>query len=516
MTNPPSEAPPLTAVDALVPAESSSRPAMGLGAVLARAAPPLVTLVVALWGITSASYWRDEAATLVAVQRSFGQMLRMLGNIDAVHGVYYMLMWVLVRVGGTGELVTRLPSALAMAAAAALVAAIGRRLVSPSAGLAAGLVFAAVPATSYYGQSARPDAIAVAVAAGATYLLVRLLQDRAASVRWLAGYSACIAALGLIDYLALLLVAVHAVAVAAAALRAKDRAASRALAVRWLLAVLAALVVVSPLGWFAFGQRAAIAWVQPPGVGTLRTLAGLVSPIAHPRVIAWPPLLGLLLVGGCGFLVSRRNWLRGSPWTADFTVLSLTWLLLPAVIMWGASLAVPIFEVRYILFCLPALALLAGAGIASFGWEIGAASLLVVVLLGLPEQLAARLPDGHSKENIRRADRIVAANIQRGDAAIFHNGSVTPESWDYAYPYGFDQLRDISQARTPAQSGTLAGIPAPAAVVQQRLSGLSRVWVIDVVYKRHAPRLGDKDFQVVHRWQLNDIWLFLYVRRSGT
>ena len=56
---------------------------------------------------------------MVAVQRPFGQLLRMLGNIDAVHGAYYVMMWVVVRLGGTGELVTRLPSALAMAGAAA-------------------------------------------------------------------------------------------------------------------------------------------------------------------------------------------------------------------------------------------------------------------------------------------------------------------------------------------------------------------------------------------------------------
>jgi hypothetical protein len=162
--------------------------------------------------------------------------------------------------------------------------------------------------------------------------------------------------------------------------------------------------------------------------------------------------------------------------------------------------------------------LLAGAGIASFGRELGAASLLVLVLIGLPEQLAARQPDGHSKENIRQADRIVAANIHRGDGAIFHNMSLIPESWSYAYPYGFSQLRDISQARTPAQSGTLAGIQAPAAVVQQRLSGLSRVWVIDLAYKhKHgAPRFHRRDFRLVRRWQVKDIWLFLYVRASGS
>ena len=98
------------------------------------ALPPVVTFVIMLWGITGASYWRDEAATMSAVQRPFGNLLQTLGNIDAVHGAYYLLIWVVVRLGGTGELVTRFPSALAMAGAAAAVAALGRRHVGDVGG----------------------------------------------------------------------------------------------------------------------------------------------------------------------------------------------------------------------------------------------------------------------------------------------------------------------------------------------------------------------------------------------
>ena len=162
-----------------------SRPGLDAGA------PPVATFLIMMWGITGASYWRDEAATLSAVQRSLGDLLRMLGNIDAVHGAYYLLIWAFVRVGGAGELVTRLPSAVAMAAAAAAVAALGRRLVSPRAGLASGLVFAILPPVSMYGQDARPYAIVVMLAAVASYLLVRAMAaDSGRRGRWLAGYAA--------------------------------------------------------------------------------------------------------------------------------------------------------------------------------------------------------------------------------------------------------------------------------------------------------------------------------------
>ncbi len=34
----------------------------------------------------------------------------MLGHVDAVHGAYYLLMWLEVRLAGHGELALRLPS----------------------------------------------------------------------------------------------------------------------------------------------------------------------------------------------------------------------------------------------------------------------------------------------------------------------------------------------------------------------------------------------------------------------
>ncbi|MGC1285344.1 MAG: hypothetical protein WA895_20565, partial [Streptosporangiaceae bacterium] len=62
------------------------------------ALPPVITFVIMLWGITGASYWRDEAATMSAAQRPLGNLFRTLGNIDAVHGAYYLLIWVMVHV----------------------------------------------------------------------------------------------------------------------------------------------------------------------------------------------------------------------------------------------------------------------------------------------------------------------------------------------------------------------------------------------------------------------------------
>ena len=161
----------------------------GLHAIAQRWAPLLpatVTLAVTLWRIQVPSYWRDEAATLSATSRPLPDMFRLMGHQDAVHGAYYVLMWAVVRLAGAGELATRLPSALAMAAAAGVVAMLGRRLVSPRAGLAAGLVFAAMPPVSWFGQDARPFAMETALACVASYLFIRVVNagEAGAAAGW--------------------------------------------------------------------------------------------------------------------------------------------------------------------------------------------------------------------------------------------------------------------------------------------------------------------------------------------
>ena len=139
-----------------------------------------------------------------------------MGHQDAVHGAYYVLMWAVVRLAGSGELATRLPSALAMAAAAGVVAMLGRRLVSPRAGLAAGLVFAAMPPVSWFGQDARPFAMETALACVASYLFIRVVNAGGSRRRrWLAAYAAALLLTGLANLFGLLLIAAHGVTLAA-------------------------------------------------------------------------------------------------------------------------------------------------------------------------------------------------------------------------------------------------------------------------------------------------------------
>ncbi|WP_413105928.1 hypothetical protein [Streptomyces sp. Inha503] len=128
-------------------------------------------LGLGLWGLDRGTMWRDESATYQMARRTLPQIRDALGTVDAVHGLYYLLMHPVLALR-PAEVTMRLPSVLAATAATALVAALGCRLARPRVGLWAGLLYATTPVVTHYAQEGRSYALVAASAAGATYLLV--------------------------------------------------------------------------------------------------------------------------------------------------------------------------------------------------------------------------------------------------------------------------------------------------------------------------------------------------------
>jgi mannosyltransferase len=369
----------------------------------------LVTLLAGLYKITGPSFTRDESATLAAVHRSFPQLVRMLGHVDVVHGAYYALIWVVVRVAGSGEFALRLPSAIAMAVAAALVTVLGRRLVSAWAGLAAGLTFAFLPEVSWFAENAREGAVLTALACVASYCLLRALQRDAARGRWLAGYGVTLVALGLGNLFALLLVVAHAVTLACS--RQESRV-DRGFVLRWAAAVAATLILVSPVAVVGYSQLRQIHWIKPPSVYALVSVERLVGDTL--------PFVVVLVIVGCAVVAGVRTGggsRRSAHWPPGLLRLALPWLLLPPAILLTASVIHPVYTFRYIVYCIPAAALLIGAALAALGRYAGPVALVVIVLAGLHSQLAERDADGHDVD-IRLADRLVARYERPGDALL--------------------------------------------------------------------------------------------------
>ena len=111
---------------------------------------PLIVGVLAaalsLGGAGRPSFWYDEAATISAsYSRSLQQLWQMLSNVDAVHGLYYLLMHGWFQIFPPTEFWSRAPSGLAVGAAAAGVVVLGRQFSSRTVALSSGVVCGIMP-----------------------------------------------------------------------------------------------------------------------------------------------------------------------------------------------------------------------------------------------------------------------------------------------------------------------------------------------------------------------------------
>jgi mannosyltransferase len=505
------------------------------------AVPAVAELAVGGYRIGGPSLWRDEGYTLEAAHRSRGEILALLAHLDAVHGLYYLFMHYVVGVLGSSATALRLPSLLGMSAAAGMIAVVGRRLAVSSAvpsppviGMVAGLVFVAIPQTTYYAQDARPYGLTAFFAVTASYFLIRAAAD--GRWRWWTCYAAAIAVTTWSSLFALLLLVAHGVTVLAARFQppspegAPARAAAPAVAgfrppglARWLVAAAGALLVVSPLFVLGYRQSGILTWITRPGAAAIMRM---LSDLAGSR-----PLLPLVTVIALAGVASGVSAPRGE---LSLASMALPWLALPPLILLAASEVHPIYVERYVNFCVPAVALLVAAGL---GWlvrqvariPLGASSrvlawlpsaalavALVVLLVG-PQQAARRT--AARPDNLRAVAAVLSAHEQPGDAVFYLPSEARLIS--FSYPAPFRRLRDVALAGPVAASVTLIGVQVPPATVADRFAGASRVWTVTWSGKANLGSLGPtgraelamlSQLRMVQRWQLRSVVLTLYAR----
>ena len=295
--------------------------------------PVAVMLALGLWGLDRGGMWGDEGVTFLVGRRTVPQIWHLLHGVDAVHGLYYLLMHAVLAIH-PGEVTLRLPSVLGAAATAGLVAALGVRLARPRVGLWAGLLYAITPLTGHYAQEGRSYALVAAGVAGATLLLVRALEGRS----WWP-YGAVLAVTFLLHEFAVLALFAHALTLAAARVR-------RAVWLGWGCAVGVALAALLPLAWVSQRQSAQVAWLRVPDWDTTERLARDFLAVTPTGIVFWTSLLLILLGLGSGRLAS----------------VALPLLLVPPVLLLTVSQFRPLFHERYVLYALAGAPLLVAAG----------------------------------------------------------------------------------------------------------------------------------------------------------
>ncbi|MFC5722694.1 glycosyltransferase family 39 protein [Streptomyces gamaensis] len=444
------------------PAPARGRPARPA----ALLAPAAVMLGLGLWGLDRGTMWRDEAATFDVARRSLPQMWHLFGSVDAVHGLYYLLMRPVLALRAD-ELALRLPSVAASAATAALVGAIGCRLAGPRVGLWAGLLFAGTPFVSHYAQEGRSYALVTTGAALATWLLVRAVEHGSAG-RW-AAYGAAAAGAALLHEFAALLLAAHALTLLTGRVPWRTWRG-------WGAAALAVCAVLVPLVLRTRGQSGQVSWLRTPGYAEAKALV---------RSFAGPG--GLVLVVTLALIAVAVLAPRPRVGVLHPTAVALPWAVVPPVLLYTVSQSQPLFYDRYLLFCVPGVPLLAATGADRLLGAVrrrrlvtaaGVLAIAAAFVWQLPYQERERRPASRGDE-LARVAAVAGRQARPGDAVLFLPQYERRVS--LAYPEDFAGLRDVGLRRSPAASGTLYGEDvAPAELADQlaRLDARQRLWVV--------------------------------------
>jgi mannosyltransferase len=491
-------------------------------------------LGLGLWGLGRASAMgNDEVATRWAASLSLGQLAHLLRNIDAVHGAYYLLMhaWTVV---GTSPAVLRIPSVIAMAAAAALVAILGRQLTGSGwAGLLAGLVTAATPAMSYYAQTARSYALVFACVAAATVVLVKALKSEAtpgaAARPWWLAYGALIMVSGYLNELALLVLAAHVVTVA---LARPGWPAVR----RWAVAGAVGAVLVIPVVVVSSREADAVTWIARPDRTSLMLLFhdyfGIRSVI--PAVVIACIVIALLPP-------LRRGGAAAAWWRGGLSVQSVAapLMIVPAGLLIAESLVTrPFYVDRYVLYGEIGAALLAAAGACRVGqwlraglragsrWPAlvavpGAALLVCALVFQLGAQRFVRTPASRAFD-FGGPSRFVGEHARPGDGVLYFGAFFRKAS--LGYPQDFRNVTDIGLAVSPRASGTFQGILKPFSALAPQVLHYQRIWIVgQVPHPGRPPGLMKsesqellQDFTEQARARFHGITVTLWVRHPAT
>ncbi|MFG1933011.1 glycosyltransferase family 39 protein [Mycobacterium sp. NPDC048908] len=478
----------------------------------------VVAAAVSLAGAGRPSFWYDEAATISAsYSRSLPALWQMLGNVDAVHGLYYLLMHGWLAVFPPTEFWSRAPSGLAVGVAAAGVVVLAKQFSSRTAAVSAGVVCAILPRSTWAGVEARPYALTMVAAVWLTVLFVHARRRDDARV-WLA-YGVAFAVSTLLDiYLALMLL-VHIVFLC-------FYRPVRQTLTRFCIAAGLACLAVAPFVVEAFGQVHQIVWISPIGRGTVADV------VIQQYFERSPPFtIGSALVVATAIAL----WLftSATPAGPDRQLLTLAcaWFAAPtAVILVWSALVNPIYHPRYLCFTAPAIALVLGVCIGALAVKpwMAVAVVGILALVAAPNYLLVqRAPYAKYGMDYSQVADLITAKAAPGDCLLV-NDTVTfmPAPMRpllAARPDAYRKLVDLSLWQRATDRNDVFDTNLIPEATAGPLSDCRVVWIItqaDPAQPAHeqnplmppGPLYGatpaftvprDLGFRLTERWQFN-------------
>jgi len=451
------------------------------GRLLDPLAVALLAAVVSSVAASRPSLWFDEGATISAsASRSLPELWRLLDHIDAVHGLYYLLMHGWFAVFPPTEFWSRVPSCLAIGVAAAGVVVFAKQFSSRTIAVCAGVVFAILPRVTWAGVEARSYGFTAIAGVWLTVLLVNAIRRNKRWV-WLL-YSVALMLSVLLNIYLVLLVPTYAVVTPL--LRR-----CRSVVLWWAITSAAAVAIMTPFMLFAHGQRFQVAWISR------LNWHNAIDVLQHQffdNSVPFAILAAVILVAALAFRLAGR-WESDSD-TRRLLMVCVTWIVVPTAISLIYSAFEPFYYPRYLFFTTPAMAVILAVCIVAIARKPRWIAMVLIVLTtaAFPNYLLSQR-QRYAKEGWDYSDvaDLISAHAAPGDCLLVDNtvgwlpGPI--RALLAARPAAFRPLVDIGRGQRAPERGTLWDGHVAVWLVVGRLYQCTTLWTIST----HDTRLPD-------------------------
>ena len=447
-------------------------------------------LVVRL--IVPRGLWLDEATSVDQARMSFAGMIANLRMTDVHPPLYFSVLWVWVRLFGSGELAVRMPSIIAGALVVPMLYVLGKEAYDRRTGLVAAAIGSVAPIMVWYSQEARMYAFLMLFGVIALWAQVRIL-NRGGRLVWVI-YAVASIALVWTQYFGALQVVVQQLAFLYF-IWARHRRGEpvRGLVIGWAVTLAAIIIWLAPLLPFAYqqfhvNQTAGKGFGGPQQVGNATSLSGnhlsIYAGIANVLWAVWGyhsnaamALMAAMWPLGMLFalvLLGRRH--------QRMTTLFIAAVVIPGVVMFAlGTVKRNLFDIRYLSTTVPVLFILIARMVTGISRRTavvvaGVSLVIATLLVGLiDQQYNGTNPRTY---DFRQAIEPVEAHARPGDVIAYDPIDLREVVQYYAPTPVLEPVAALPSQSTGGHavfvvaSRSLMNGPADAAALNQALTSL--------------------------------------------
>jgi mannosyltransferase len=410
--------------------------------------------------LTCKPFWFDECFSVEVARIDWRNFLHLLWWREANMSLYYLFLRIWIHFGGSPFFIRSLSVVISAGTLLSLYW-VAKLLYDRRVALFAVALLALNAYSIRYAQEARSYALFVLLATLSSGYFISFLRTpiRRSRVAYIVFSTLCVYA----HFYGLLLIAAHWLTmrwcgIPEVATGPSGGEIARALRRAWSVIGIAVLPLLVFVGKTGAGP---IKWITRPG---LRDLWHLISDFTNG--------LPLIYAAACifAFLPMRKHLLaRAANWEVWRVRLLLVWLLFPIFLTAILSFARPVFLPRYMIFCIPALLILAAAGPTRLRptWLSGVFAVLLLVLSARFVPFVYGHDFDAERDGSGTATDFILDHGQPGDGIIFHIAETR-------IPYEFFRSLRVG---TNTASAQFQGEMGPA-----------------ILFPNHGPGLDYRDF----------------------